>query len=105
LAGCVARFADRPDDWSVFGFETALDPKFACARQALSGRLGFGRSQRPARLNSGDRLHDVDPVDVKLPARPIGWRKIYGSPGASCIALDRRSGSVVISSSDPSLIS
>jgi hypothetical protein len=23
LAGCVARFADRRDDWSVFGFETA----------------------------------------------------------------------------------
>ena len=26
LAGCVARVADRRDDWSVFGFETALDP-------------------------------------------------------------------------------
>src|SRR5580693_6494945 len=64
LAGCVARFADRRDDWSVFGFETALDPKFARAPAALSGRLGFGRSQRPARLDSGDRLHDVDPVDA-----------------------------------------
>ena len=52
LAGCVARFADRRDDWSVFGFETALDPKFARAPAALSGRLGFGRSQRPARLDS-----------------------------------------------------
>jgi hypothetical protein len=29
LAGRVARFADRREDWSVFGFETALDAKFA----------------------------------------------------------------------------
>jgi hypothetical protein len=27
LAGCVARFADRREDWSVFGFETARDRK------------------------------------------------------------------------------
>ena len=26
LAGRVARFADRREDWSVFGFETAADP-------------------------------------------------------------------------------
>jgi hypothetical protein len=31
LAGCVARFADRRDDWSVFGFEMALDPKLSSA--------------------------------------------------------------------------
>jgi hypothetical protein len=43
--------------------------------------------------------------DFRLPAWPIGWRKIYVSPGASCIALDRRSGSAVISSSDLSPIS
>src|SRR5271165_4761630 len=27
LAGRVARFADRREDWTVFGFETALDPR------------------------------------------------------------------------------
>ena len=27
LAGRVARFADRREHWSVFGFETALDPR------------------------------------------------------------------------------
>jgi hypothetical protein len=33
---------------------------------------------------------------AKLPVWPIGRRKIYGLPGASCIALDRLSGSVAI---------
>lgn len=40
LAGCVARFADRRDDWSVFGFETALDPKFARAQRRYLGASG-----------------------------------------------------------------
>jgi hypothetical protein len=31
MAGRVARVADRRENWSVFGFETALDPKFARA--------------------------------------------------------------------------
>ena len=38
LAGYVARFADRRDDWS--GFETALDPKFACAQRRYLGASG-----------------------------------------------------------------
>jgi hypothetical protein len=33
---------------------------------------------------------------AKLPVWPIGRRKIYGLPGASCIGLARRSGSVAI---------
>ena len=33
---------------------------------------------------------------AKLPGWPIGRRKIYGLPGASCITLDRLSGSVAI---------
>jgi hypothetical protein len=64
LAGCVARFADRRDDWSGFGFETALDSKFARAQRHYLGASGSGRSQRPARLDSSDRLHDVDPVNA-----------------------------------------
>jgi hypothetical protein len=40
LAGCVARVADRRDDWSVFGFETALDPKFARAQRRYLGASG-----------------------------------------------------------------
>jgi hypothetical protein len=27
LAGRVARFADRREDWTVFGFETGRDPR------------------------------------------------------------------------------
>jgi hypothetical protein len=40
LAGSVARFADRRDDWSVFGFETALDPKFARVQRRYLGASG-----------------------------------------------------------------
>jgi len=36
----VARFADRREDWSVFGFETALDPKFARAQRRYLGASG-----------------------------------------------------------------
>ena len=40
LASRVARFADRREDWSVFGFETALDPKFARAQRRYLGASG-----------------------------------------------------------------
>ena len=31
LTGRVARYADRREDWSVFGFETTLAPRYARA--------------------------------------------------------------------------
>jgi mannose-6-phosphate isomerase-like protein (cupin superfamily) len=40
LAACVARFADRREDWTVFGFETALDPRFARAQRRYLGASG-----------------------------------------------------------------
>lgn len=40
LAGRVARFADRREDWTVFGFETALDPRFARAQRRYLGASG-----------------------------------------------------------------
>jgi mannose-6-phosphate isomerase-like protein (cupin superfamily) len=40
LANRVARFADRSEDWSVFGFETALDPRFARAQRRYLGASG-----------------------------------------------------------------
>jgi uncharacterized RmlC-like cupin family protein len=40
LAARVARFADRREDWSVFGFETALDPRFARAQRRYLGASG-----------------------------------------------------------------
>jgi hypothetical protein len=44
LADRVARFADSREDWSVFGFETAVDSKFVRARRRYLGRFGLRRS-------------------------------------------------------------
>jgi mannose-6-phosphate isomerase-like protein (cupin superfamily) len=40
LAGRVARFADRCEDWTVFGFETKRDPRFARAQRRYLGASG-----------------------------------------------------------------
>ena len=40
LAGRVARFADRREDWTVFGFETKRDPRFARAQRRYLGASG-----------------------------------------------------------------
>src|SRR6201981_1723006 len=40
LTGSVARFADRREDWSVFGFETARDPRYARAQRRYLGASG-----------------------------------------------------------------
>jgi hypothetical protein len=40
LAGRVARFAERREDWTVFGFETALDPRYARAQRRYLGASG-----------------------------------------------------------------
>jgi len=40
LTGRVARFADRREDWSVFGFETARDPRYARAQRRYLGASG-----------------------------------------------------------------
>ena len=40
LAGRVARFADRREDWNVFGFETARHPHYARAQRRYLGASG-----------------------------------------------------------------
>ena len=40
LAGRVARFVDRREDWTVFGFETKRDPRFARAQRRYLGASG-----------------------------------------------------------------
>jgi mannose-6-phosphate isomerase-like protein (cupin superfamily) len=40
LAHRVARFAERREDWSVFGFETARDPRYARAQRRYLGASG-----------------------------------------------------------------
>ena len=36
----VARYEDRREDWSVFGFETQIDPKFARSQRRYVGASG-----------------------------------------------------------------
>lgn len=36
----VARYADRREDWTVFGFETQLEPKFARSQRRYIGASG-----------------------------------------------------------------
>ncbi len=36
----VARYADRREDWSVFGFETKLEPKYARSQRRYIGASG-----------------------------------------------------------------
>ena len=36
----TARFETRRDDWTVFGFETAIDPKFARSQRRYIGASG-----------------------------------------------------------------
>lgn len=66
LASSVARFADRRDDWSVFGFETALDPKFARAQRRYLGASGSvdhndrrGWIRRPPSRCRSSRCHQA----------------------------------------------
>lgn len=40
LTGRVARFSDRREDWAVFGFETARDPRYARAQRRYLGASG-----------------------------------------------------------------
>lgn len=40
LAPRVARYADRRDDWTVFGHETQVDPKFARSQRRYIGASG-----------------------------------------------------------------
>jgi mannose-6-phosphate isomerase-like protein (cupin superfamily) len=40
LARAVARFTERRADWSVFGFETARDPRFARIQRRYIGASG-----------------------------------------------------------------
>ena len=73
LAGRVAQYADRREDWSGFGFGTGLDPRYA-RRSA-----GASDSVDPSDLRGAipaDRLHDVDPVDAGGQPHPVHY---YGT--------------------------
>jgi len=49
----IARYADRREDWAVFGFETQLDPKYARSQRRYVGASGSVDHQE---------INAVDPV-------------------------------------------
>jgi uncharacterized cupin superfamily protein len=53
VAGCVARFVDRRADWTVFGFETAKNPRYARIQRRYLGASGSVNSGDPADLRGG----------------------------------------------------
>jgi hypothetical protein len=66
LARCVARFAGRPEDWTVFGFKTALDPRFARERRRYLGASGStGPSDFPTKPQPSHPQY-ADPELLKL---------------------------------------
>src|SRR5215468_3883594 len=68
------------------------EPASACNRQSATRRF----ASRTA-IDTINRAVLTSPrSSAKLPVWPIDRRRIYGLPGASCITLDRRSGSVAI---------
>jgi len=40
MRGRIARYADRRDDWNVFGLETKIDPKYARSQRRYIGASG-----------------------------------------------------------------
>jgi quercetin dioxygenase-like cupin family protein len=40
MQGRIARYADRREDWTVFGFETQIDPKYGRSQRRYIGASG-----------------------------------------------------------------
>lgn len=66
VAGCVARFAERRADWTVFGFETAKNPKYARIQRRYLGASG---SVDPSDLRGGLR---ATAFTMSLQTVPVG---------------------------------
>ena len=63
----TARYDDRREDWTVFGHETELDPKFARAQRRYVGASGSLDHQEQ---------NSVEPVafTMSLQTMPVGHR-------------------------------
>jgi uncharacterized RmlC-like cupin family protein len=68
IDGRIARFDDRPEDWTVFGFETQKDPKFARAQRRYIGASGS--------VDPNDRRGGLKPTafTMSLQSMPAGNR-------------------------------
>jgi quercetin dioxygenase-like cupin family protein len=64
----VARFADRREDWTVFGFETEKDPKFGRAQRRYIGASGS--------VDPNDRRGGLEPsaFTMSIQSMPAGNR-------------------------------
>ncbi len=64
----IARFADRREDWSVFGFETQKDPTFARAQRRYIGASGS--------VDPNDRRGGLEPTafTMSVQSMPAGNR-------------------------------
>ncbi len=58
INGRIARFADRREDWTVFGFETQKDPKFARAQRRYVGASGS--------VDHNDRRGGLEPTTFTM---------------------------------------
>lgn len=68
IEGCVARFADRRADWSVFGFETQQNEKFGRAQRRYIGASGS--------TDANDRRGGLEPsaFTMSIQSMPAGNR-------------------------------
>ena len=67
MAKRVARYSDRREDWTVFGFETALEPKYARSQRRYVGASGSVAHQEN---------NSVEPVafTMSVQTMPVGNR-------------------------------
>ena len=64
----VARYADRREDWTVFGFETQKDPQYARAQRRYIGASGS--------IDHNDRRGGLEPsaFTMSIQSMPAGHR-------------------------------
>lgn len=67
IAKRLARYSDRREDWTVFGFETELEPKFARSQRRYIGASGSLEHQE---------TNSVEPVafTMSVQTMPVGHR-------------------------------
>ena len=67
MAKRVARYGDRREDWTVFGFETQLEPKYARSQRRYIGASGSVGHQE---------TNSVEPVafTMSVQTMPVGHR-------------------------------
>ena len=82
LAGRVARFADRREDWSVFGFETALDPRYARAQRRYLGASG---STDPADLRGSIPAIQTMPAGNRIPVHCHETEEVFFILDGECL--------------------